>query len=96
MRTNGYAVTLAENAGAGNGAAHKWPGGRGTFIARTSSWGGGSAKMQIRCPGGQWVDLDAVSLSANGTKAFHAPAGEIRCVVATATQVFAYAIATAN
>lgn len=86
---NSYRGTLLENASA-TGAAVKWPGGRGVFMAE-ATWGGGSVKLQMQTPNGTFVDIDGASLTANGTKAFDAPAGFIKAVVATATAVYAYA-----
>ena len=89
MNKHGYTATLASNAGAGNGTAANWVGGRGIFIAE-ATWGGGSAKLQIQSPNGTWVDVDGITLSANGTKQFVLPRGLIRTVIATASAAYIY------
>lgn len=89
---NGYRADLLSNAGAGNGTAHQWPGGKGYFVAETSSWSAGSAKLQMQTPQGSWIDVPSVSLSANGAVAIDLPAGMVRAVVATSTAVYAWAI----
>lgn len=86
----GKNVVLAENAGEGEGAAMSWQGGKGCFTAE-ATWGGGSAKLQFKTLNGIWVDVDGLSLSANGHKTFELPIGEIRVVVETASAVYAYA-----
>ena len=88
---NGYAVTLASNAGAGNGTAATWAGGQGAYIAE-ATWSGGSAKLQFQTPQGTWVDYPSGSLSANGLISFTLPPAQIRVVIATASAVYAYAI----
>ena len=91
---NGIKITLLSNASAGNGTAAIWPGGKGIFMAE-ATWGGGSAKLQMQTPNGTWIDVDGVSLTANGTKAIDIPAGQIRAVTATASAAYVYAIRTA-
>lgn len=83
-------ITVASNAGAGDGAAVWWPGGIGTFKA-AASWGGGSAKLQVLLPdGATWDDLADIVLDASTTSiGFELDAAQIRCVVATATGVYA-------
>jgi hypothetical protein len=88
---NGYAATLASNATTGNGSAVSWPGGAGIFFAE-ATWGGGSAKLQFQSPRGTWIDYPSGSLSADGGINFTLPAGQIRCVVDTATAAYAYAV----
>ena len=83
-------ATLAENASA-TGSAVLWPGGEGVFMAE-ATFGGGTVKLQMKSPNGTWIDVDGASLTAAGTKAFKAPAGEIRASIATATAVYAYAV----
>lgn len=91
------ALVLASNAGAGNGAAQDWPGGMGKFFAE-ATWGGGSAKLEQQTPNGTWVPValpytsTQVSLTANGSLDFYAPAGPIRAVIATATAAYVYAV----
>lgn len=85
-----YSVTLAENAGAGNGTAAQWMGGKGSFQAE-ATWGGGSAKLQFLSFHGTWIDYPSGSLSANGAILFELPIGQIRVVIATASAVYAYA-----
>jgi len=84
-----YRATLLSNASA-TGSAVAWPGGRGVFMAE-ATWGGGTVKLQMQTPNGTWIDVDGASLTANGTKAFDAPAGQIKANVATATAVYSYA-----
>ena len=83
-------VTLAENAGAGNGTAKEWKGGRGFYMAE-ATWSGGSAKLQFQTPNSTWIDVTSVTLSANGGVAFQLPPCQIRVVIATSTAVYAYA-----
>jgi hypothetical protein len=87
MRIN--PLTLASNASA-DGSAAFWDGGHGLFTAE-ATWGGGSAKLQFKSGNGTWLDLPSITLSANGTKEFYAPAGQIRVSITTATAVYAYA-----
>jgi len=90
-------LTLALNAGAGNGAGVDWPGGRGLLMV-DATFGGGNVALQQQSPSGAWLPLNAegsttaISLTANGTVNFVAPAGQIRAVITTATAVNAYAV----
>lgn len=86
----GYRGTLASNAGAGNGSAVNWPGGKGAFVAE-ATWGGGSAKLQFQTDQSTWIDYPSGSLSANGLILFELPAGPVRVVIATATACYAFA-----
>ena len=85
----GSNTTLVSNASA-TGDAKSWQGGKGLFTAE-ATWGGGTVKLQFKTINGTWVDVDGVSLTADGTKEFELPIGEIRANVATATAVYAYA-----
>lgn len=87
----GYRADLAENAGAGNGTAKSWPGGKGYFMAK-ATWGGGNAKLQMQMPTGDFIDVPNATLSANGCVAIDIPAGQIRVVITTLTAVYAYAV----
>lgn len=89
-------LTLASNAGAGNGTAVDWPGGRGMLFGE-ATWGGGNAALQMQSPNGTYVPIydaagNAVTISANGGKVFEAPAGALRVVITTASAVYAYAV----
>lgn len=86
----GQVLTLASNAGAGNGTGLYWQGGKGTFTAE-ATFGGGSVKMQYKTINGTFVDVDGATLSAAGTKFFELAAGEVRVVITTASAVYAYA-----
>lgn len=83
-------ITLASNAGAGNGTAYQWQGGRGLFTGE-ATWGGGSAKLQYMSVNGTWIDVPSISLTANGMLAFELPPGPIRTVIATASAAYVYA-----
>lgn len=83
-------TVLAENAGAGNGAAVRWAGGRGVFSA-TATWGSGSVKLQYQLPDGIWADVGAhATLMANGGGGFELPDCMIRAVVTTSTAAYAW------
>jgi hypothetical protein len=89
-------LILAENAGAGNGTAVDWPGGRGMFFGE-GTWGGGNAALQMESPNGTYVPIydtagNAVTITVNGAKAFEAPAGKLRVAITTSTAVFASAV----
>jgi hypothetical protein len=89
-------LTLAENAGAGNGTAVDWPGGRGMLFGE-GTWGGGNAALQMLSPNGTYVPIydaagTAVTITVNGGKVFEAPAGMLRAVITTSTAVYAYAV----
>lgn len=82
-------LTLLSNSGPVTSAGVVWPGGIGTFEA-VGTWGGGSAKLQSLGPDGtSWSDLLDVVLSANGAIGFEYGQTTLRCVVATATGVYA-------
>ena len=93
--SNKSRVDLATNAGAGNGAECEWRGGQGLFMAE-ATWGGGSAKLQMKSPNGTWIDVPSASLTANGMYVFNLPQCDIRVVIATATACYAYAVGTGN
>lgn len=85
----GTAITLTENAGAGNGTALTYVGGRSVVVAR-GTWGGGNVKLQIMLADNVWADVANSTLSANGiTAALDLPAGTYRAVVTTSTAVYA-------
>jgi len=80
-----------------NGASFIWPGGRGSFYASATSFGGGTVKLQTTTPQtGTWVDVDNdTTLTANGHGNFDLPPGQIRGVITgstTPTAVHASAI----
>lgn len=89
MSALGGRVTLGENISA-TAAGVAWPGGDGVFMA-TATFGGGTVKLQCQMPDGTYVDVENASLTAAGTKYFHAAPGLIRVNIATATAVYAYA-----
>lgn len=84
-------TVLAENAGAGNGAAVRWAGGRGVFSA-TATWGSGSVKLQYQLPDGStWVDVGPeTTLTADGAGGFELPDSLVRAVVTTSTAAYAW------
>lgn len=83
------AITVANNSGPGNGSTFEWPGGIGTFEA-VGTWGGGNAKLQALGPDGStYVDLTEVVLDANGAIGFEYGRSTMRCVITTATAVYA-------
>lgn len=86
-----YKAELAVNAGAGNGSAKAWPGGKGYFFGE-AAWSGGNAKLQMMSPNGTWIDVTSASLTASGYVAFEIPAGQIRVVITTSSAVYAYAV----
>lgn len=81
------AVRLLENAGAGNGADCVFNGGKAAFLAE-ATWGGGSAKLQVKLPNGSYADVSSVTLSANGMVITELPMGIYRAVTATATAAY--------
>lgn len=84
-------ITLAANAGAGNGSAAFWHGGKG-YMTGEGTWGGGNIKLQFKTLNSTtWIDVTSVSLTANGGIAFELPPGEIRGVITTSSAVYAYA-----
>lgn len=82
-------VTLATNAGAGNGTAVKWRGGKGMFMAE-ATFGGGSVKLQFISPNGTYIDYPSGSLTAAGGIVVDLPPGMVRVVIATSSAVYAY------
>jgi len=82
-------LTLVANQGPGTYGPVDWQGGIGTFKA-TGTWGGGNAKLQALSPDGStYYDLTGVVLSANGAIGFEHSRTSIKCVVTTATAVYA-------
>lgn len=81
-------LTLLSNAGAGNGASVKWPGGAGEICA-IGTWGGGNLQLQALGPDGTtWVNVGS-AITANGVAKFELGRGTVRGVVTTATGVYA-------
>lgn len=74
-----------------NFATFIWPGGIGSFDARATTWGGGSAKLQKRLPDEQtWVDMGTeTSLTADGGGQFETGPCIARVLITTATGVTA-------
>jgi len=85
MNTAG--IILAENAGAGNGPDKLWVGGTTAFVAE-GTFGGGSAKLQIKLPQGTYADVTGVTLSAAGMIVADLPPGEYRAVLATGSAFY--------
>jgi len=85
-------IVLASNASA-TGDWVYWPGGRGEFRVE-ATFGGGTVKLECKGPNGtaQEVGTDT-TLNADGGGIFELGAGEIRCNIATATGVYAMALA---
>ena len=85
-------IVLASNASA-TGDWVYWPGGRGEFRVE-ATFGGGTVKLECKGPNGTAQDVGAdTTLNANGGGIFELGAGEIRCNIATATGVYAMALA---
>src|SRR5689334_18157162 len=90
-------LTLASNAGAGSQTGVDWPGGRGLLMV-DATFGGGNVVLEQLSPAGKWLSLNVectatpISITANGTAYFAAPAGSIRVTITTASAVNAHAI----
>lgn len=85
-------IVLASNASA-TGDWVAWPGGRGEFRVE-GTFGGGTVKLECKGPNGTAQDVGAdTTLSADGGGIFELGAGEIRANIATATGVYAMALA---
>jgi hypothetical protein len=79
-------LTLASGGAAA--AAQNWPGGKAMFIAK-ATWGGGNVKLQMPAGDGTYVDVANSTLSADGTLTVELPAGNVKAVITTATDVYA-------
>ncbi|KAF7958220.1 hypothetical protein AWV80_01225 [Cupriavidus sp. UYMU48A] len=90
-------VQLALNAGAGSQTGVDWPGGRGLLMV-DATFGGGNVVLEQQSPAGKWLGINhectttPISVTANGTAYFAAPAGPIRVTITTASAVNAHAI----
>jgi hypothetical protein len=90
-------LTLALNAGAGNGASVDWQGGNGMLMV-DATFGGGSVALDQMSPSGAWIPVNdlitgtPISLTANAMSNFLTAAGKLRVVITTATAVNAYVI----
>ena len=82
------AVILCENAGAGNQADKVWLGGKTAFIGE-GTFGGGSVKLQIKLPQGNYFDVPSATLSAAGMYITDLPPGTYRAVTATGSAFYA-------
>lgn len=76
-----------------------WPGGRGWFIVRATTWGGGNVRLQYRYDlvnTTTWLDVDPALavFTADGIVAFEGPPGVYRASVTTATGVTAQVLGT--
>ena len=85
---NGFAITIAENAGAGNGSDFSWPGGKAAFVAE-GTWGGGNIKLQLKSHNGTYIDFPSGSITANNVLLLELPPGTYRYVITTSTAVYA-------
>ena len=84
-------IVLASNASA-TGDWVAWPGGRGEF--RVEGTFPGTVKLECKGPNGTAQDVGTdTTLSASGGGIFELGAGEIRANIATATGVYAMALA---
>ena len=85
------AVSLAENAAAGNGDDKMWAGGKTAFVA-TGTFAGGSIKLQIKIDIGQaaavYADVPSMSHSAAGILTADLPPGTYRAVMATGSAFY--------
>lgn len=81
------AVILMEN-GTGNGSDKTVQGGHYAFLAE-ATFGGGSVKLQIKLPQGNYADVASGSLSAAGMLSVFLPPGTYRAVATTATAAYA-------
>lgn len=83
-------IDFLKNAGAGNGAAMYFAGGKLAFMAN-ATFGGGNVKLQMQLPdaAGTWADVTGSTLSAAGFVVLEIPAGQYRAVVTTATAAYA-------
>jgi hypothetical protein len=70
-----------------------WPGGAGMFTTE-ATFGGGTIKLQVQTQNGTFEDVGPdTTMTVAGAAGFILPAGSIiRCLITTATAVFAYAI----
>lgn len=68
-----------------NSDAIVWKGGTGLLVA-TGTWGSGTIAVQISPDGGTtWIGLTSITMTANGTKEFTAPAAKLRLALTGAT-----------
>ena len=85
---NSDGKTLLTNASA-TGSDVYISGGMYVFLAE-ATFGGGTVKLQIKLPQGNYADVTSGSLTANGmTVGLNLPPGTYRANVATATAVYA-------
>ena len=82
-------LQLLKNASA-TSAVFQWPGGRGWFSAK-ATWGGGSVGLQYMLPDNTTYVAAHTALTADGGVAFELPPCTVKCVVTTATAVYAQA-----
>lgn len=90
--------TLATGAGPGESTPVDWEGGEGMLAVSAGVWGGGSVALQMQFPDGNYYTVQnyatttPISLTANGTANFRAPAGKLALLITTATGVNAWAV----
>ncbi len=89
MSINSEFLTLLDNvAGAGNGSAVTWKGGKGSFYAEGTVIG--TVLLQAQTDQGTWVPVAGVTLDDNGVVFFELAPGLVRGVHSGAnTAVFA-------
>lgn len=93
---NGYALKIAENAGASTGSDFAWPGSSGggaktAFIAE-ATWGGGNIKLQLKTANGTYIDVPSGSITANNILFLDLPPGTYRHVITTSSAVHAWLV----
>lgn len=79
-------VILMED-GTGNGSDKLVGGGHYAFTAE-ATFGGGSVKLQVKLPQGNYADVTSVTLSAAGMINAFLPPGTYRAVATTATAAY--------
>ncbi|CAE6835275.1 hypothetical protein [Paraburkholderia domus] len=91
-------LALGTGLSAGQGPAMDWPGGEGMLAVSAASWSSGTVRLQQMGPDGNWYTLQnektitPISITANGTANFMAPAGKVSLLVAGASGVSGWAV----
>jgi len=86
---NSYRVDILSNAGAGNGSPFEWRGGRGVMVTE-ATFTGGSVKLQMQGPQGNWIDVPNAEAFNNDILKFELPQSQVRAVVSAAGVAAAY------